>query len=94
MKVAEWDLNKLSDYEIKGMLMSLIGKAKRKQLISFIENLKQDTSIANTDIDNLPYALSPEQEAELMISLEESYHEENMIDLEESKKIHARWLKS
>ncbi len=93
MKVAEWDLTKMNDYEIKGMLLSLIGKAKRKQLIFFIENLKQDISIANIDIDDLPYALSPEQEAELMISLEETYYEENMIDLEESKKIHARWLK-
>lgn len=93
MKVAEWDLTKMNDYEIKGLLLSLIGKAKRKQLIHFVENLKQDISIANTDIDNLPYALTPEQEAELMISLEESYHEDNMINLEESKKLHARWLK-
>ena len=38
------------------------------------------------------YALSPEQEAELMISLEESYHDDNMLSVEESKKIHARWL--
>jgi hypothetical protein len=93
MKVAEWDLNKMNDYEIKGLLMSLIGKAKRKQLIHFVENLKQDRSISELDIDNLPYALSPEQETELMVSLEETYHEENMITLEESKKIHARWLK-
>jgi hypothetical protein len=43
-----------------------------------------------TDDDS--YTLSPEQEAELMISLEESYHEDNMLSVKESKKIHARWL--
>lgn len=93
MKVAEWDLTKMNDYEIKGLVLSLLGTAKRKQLIRFVESLKQDSTIAQVDLDNLPFALSPEQEAELMISLEESYHEENMIGLEESKKIHARWLK-
>ena len=49
-------------------------------------------NVEEKDFNDDSYALSPEQEAELMISLEESYHEENMMSIEESKKIHARWL--
>ncbi len=91
MKVANLNINTMNDLELRGVLLSLIGKAKRKQLLRLFEVLNGDDFLTN--FDNLPYALSPEQEAELMISLEESYHEDNLTDLEDAKKIHTRWLK-
>ena len=93
MKALELDITSMNDFELKGILLSLIGKAKRKQLIRVFEVLKADISTTDVELDSLPYALTREQEAELMISLEETYNEENMIDLEASKKLHARWLK-
>ncbi len=92
MKVLEWDTAAMNDFELKGILLSLIGKAKRKQLIRVFEVLKTDLEATETEVEQLPYALTQKQEAELMVSLEESYHEENMIDLEEARKLHARWL--
>ena len=91
MKVAKLDIKAMNDLELKGILLSMIGKAKRKQLIRLFEAFQDDEIL--TDIDNLPYALTAEQEAELMISLEESYKDENLVDLEDAKKTHARWLK-
>ena len=92
MKAIEWDIAGMNDFELKGILLSLIGKAKRKQLVRVFEVLRTDLQATDTEIENLPYALTQEQETELMLSLEESYHEENMIDIEEAKKFHARWL--
>ena len=92
MKALEFDITNMNDFELKGILLSLIGKAKRKQLVRVFEVLKTDFQVSDAEIEHLPYVLTQEQEAELMISLQESYHEENMIDLEESKKFHARWL--
>ena len=91
MKVANLNIDTINDLELRGVLLSLIGKAKRKQLLRLFEAFKGDDFL--TTFENLPYALSPQQEAELMISLEESYHEDNLIDLKDAKKIHARWLK-
>ena len=87
MKALEWDITTMNDFELKGILLSLIGKAKRQQLVRVFEVLQTDA-----EIDALPYALTEAQEAELMLSLEESYHEENMMDIEDAKKSHARWL--
>jgi hypothetical protein len=88
MKAPELNVSAMNDFELKGILLSLIGKAKRNQLLSILELFAEDNSL-----DKIPYALTPEQEAELLISLEETYHEENMMTLEEAKNTHARWLK-
>ncbi len=45
------------------------------------------------ELDTLAYALTAEQEAELMASLEESFDEKNLIEISEAKKLHERWLK-
>jgi hypothetical protein len=88
MKAPELNISAMNDFELKGILLSLIGNAKRNQLLSILEIFTE-----NKSLDKLPYALTPEQEAELLISLEETYHEENMMSLEEAKNTHARWLK-
>ena len=83
MKALEVDITTMNDFEIKGILLSLIGKANRKQLVRFFEALKTDSQSANADVDT-PYALSPEQEAELAEAIEETYHAENLISHEEA----------
>ena len=85
MKALEVDITTLNDFEIKGILLSLIGKANRKQLVRFFEALKTENQSANTDVDT-PYTLSPEQEAELAEAIEETYHAENLISHEEAMK--------
>jgi hypothetical protein len=51
---------------------------------------KKDT--AAEEIVTKAYSLTPEQEVELLISLEESYDEDKIMSIEDSKKIHAKWL--
>ena len=46
----------------------------------------------NNEIENLPYALTPEQEVELEKAIEETYHEENLISHEEALKELSRWI--
>ena len=58
--------------------------------------MKRDPSVKlekmDNKIDNLPYALTPEQEAELAEAIEETYHEENLISHEEALKELSQWL--
>ena len=69
MKAIEWDIAGMNDFELKGILLSLIGKAKRKQLVRVFEVLRTDLQATDAEIENLPYALTQEQETELMIWL-------------------------
>jgi hypothetical protein len=95
MKSIDINIEKLNDSELRWALVSLISKAKRDQLVRFFETLKKtEHKTESSELGNLPFVLTPEQEAELMVSLEESYHEENLMTLEEAKKMHAKWLKT
>ena len=82
----------MSVLELKGELHELIASVQNE---NFLKKLKKTFTkmAAEEEISTSEYNLTPEQEAELMVSLEESYDEKNMLDLEESKKLHARWLK-
>jgi F0F1-type ATP synthase delta subunit len=82
----------MSVLELKGELLEMISSVHSEEiLLKLKKNFKKVT--ATEEVVTTAYSLTPEQEAELMISLEESYDEANMLDIEESKKLHARWLK-
>jgi uncharacterized protein YkvS len=87
MKVAE--INSMSDFEIKGILVSLIGKAKRSELIQFVEALKE---VIEKDNENLSYNLTFEQEQELEQAIAETYNEENLISHDQALNELSRWL--
>ena len=91
MKALEADVMAMNDFEIKGIFVSLIGKAKRKQLLRVFETLKADNQ-AEAAVDTTPYALSPEQELELVEAIEETYHAENLISHQEALEKLSRWL--
>jgi hypothetical protein len=94
MKALELNINNMNDFELKGLLLSFIGSAKRQQLVPIFELLKTDLEEwEGENWQNQPYGLSAAQETELMQSLAESYHEENMMTIQEAKLTHARWLK-
>ena len=95
MKLTQLDITSLNDLEMRGILVNLIAKAKRKQLIKLFESFKIDKDgfiETDDDIENLPYALTREQEAELAMAIEETYHEENLISHEEVLNELSRWL--
>lgn len=92
MKELTLDLTTMNDFEIKGLLLSLIEKAKRNQLIQVAAFLKENTASLDDDIDNSAYALNAEQEAELQIAIEETYHKENLITHNEALNELSRWL--
>lgn len=54
-----------------------------KQVIAYFRALKTENG----------YCLTPEQEEELKIAIEETYHEENLVDHEIVMKRYDRWLK-
>lgn len=87
MKVAE--LNSMSDFELKGILVSLIGKAKRAELIQFVEALKE---VTEKDSEDSSYNLTLEQEEELAQAIAETYHEENLISHDQALSELSRWL--
>ena len=54
-----------------------------KQVIAYFKALKTESG----------YNLSAEQEAELKLAIEETYHEENLVDHEIVMKRYEKWLK-
>ncbi len=58
-------------------------------LLKLYKSMKEVFETTDTDWwDELP----PEQQARLQKSIEESYDPENLIDHEDMKKKHAKWL--
>lgn len=91
MEALVYDITAVNDFELKGILLSMIGTAKRKQLVRVFEILKEPIETIE-DIETTPYALTAEQEIELAIAIEETYHEENLISHEEALNQLSRWL--
>ncbi len=82
----------MSVLELKGELHELIATVQNEELLKKIKTaLKKLTAKEAVEAEN--FALTPEQEAELMISLEESYDETKTITFDEFKLQNARWLK-
>ena len=54
-----------------------------KQVIAYFRALKTENG----------YCLTPEQEAELELAIEETYHEENLVDHDVVMKRYEKWLK-
>ena len=82
----------MNTYELKVTMFELITQTRDETMLRRLYQ-KMTEALKDDNFDSLPYALSPEQEAELMRSLEESFDENNLIDISEAKKQHARWLK-
>jgi hypothetical protein len=81
----------MSVLELKGELLEMISSVNSEEiLLKLKKNFKKVA--AAEEVVAKPYSLTPEQEAELMISLEESYDEANMISYDEFKKQTSRWL--
>lgn len=79
----------MNDFELKGILVSLIGQAKRSELIRLVKAFKD---VAETGKEGSLYNLTPEQEQELEQAIEETYHEENLISHEKALSELSRWL--
>ena len=90
MTLLKLDIDQMNDLEIKGILHSFIEKAKnRKQLIRFVEALKQ-----TVDEDALFWKdYTADQKAEIENAIEESYKPENWVAHEEVMQKYAQWLK-
>lgn len=54
-----------------------------QQVFTYFKSLKKEDS----------FLLTPEQEAELKIAVEETYHEENLVDHEVVMQRYDRWLR-
>ena len=75
--------------EIKGSLHDIISKVEDKNLLLKMFDAFQDIiRFQDTDMD-----LTPDQQKQLEVAIEESYDEVHLIDHEDAMKIHARWLK-
>ena len=80
--------------ELKVTMFELITRTRDEAILRRLyQKMTEVFESKDDEFDTLPYALTDEQEAELMVSLEESFDEKNLIDISEAKKLHARWLK-
>jgi hypothetical protein len=80
--------------ELKVTMFELITRTRDETMLRRLyQKMTEVFESKDDEFDTLAYALTAEQEAELMVSLEESFDEKNLIDISEAKKLHARWLK-
>ncbi len=80
--------------ELKVTMFELITQTRDETILrQLYQKMTEVFEVKDDEIDSLAYALTPEQEADLMVSLEESFDEKNLMDISEAKKQHARWLK-
>ena len=81
----------MNTLELKGSLLDLISKANdNTRLARLFEAYNEIFTTDETDWwDELP----AEQQARLNQSIEESYDPKNLVDHEEMKKRHAKWLR-
>jgi hypothetical protein len=79
--------------ELKVTMFELITRTQDESLLRRLyQKMSEVFESKDDEFDSLAYALTAEQEAELMVSLEESFDEKNLMDISEAKKLHARWL--
>jgi hypothetical protein len=84
----------MNTYELKVTMFELITRTRDEAILRRLyQKMTEVFEIKDDNFDSLPYALTREQEAELMLSLEDSFDENNLLDISEAKKEHARWLK-
>ena len=84
----------MNTFELKVTMFELITQTRDEAILRRLyQKMTEVFEVKEDNFDSLPYALTPEQEAELMRALEESFDENNLIDISEAKKQHARWLK-
>ena len=84
----------MNTFELKVTMFELITKTRDETVLRRLyQKMTEVFETKDDDSDALTYALTAEQEAELMLSLEESFDETNLLDISEAKKQHERWLK-
>jgi hypothetical protein len=89
MNLTKININKATDNELKAMAFSLIENAKNRfQLLQYIEAVN---GVYKT-YEETEYNLTPEQEAQLIKDIEETYDDENLISHEAATEELKRWL--
>ena len=81
----------MNTLELKGSLLDLISKANDNTRLARL--FEAYNEIFTTDETDWWDALPVEQQARLNQAIEESYDPKNLIDHEEMKKKHAKWLR-
>ena len=80
----------MNTLELKGGMMNLISRVEDEAVLT--QMFEALTEIVAETYGAIP-DLSPEQEAELELAIEETYNPDNLVDHEEVMKNMARWLK-
>jgi replicative DNA helicase len=84
----------MNTYELKVTMFELITQTRDEAILRRLyQKMTEVFDLKDDNSESLPYALTAEQETELMLSLEESFDENNLLDISDAKKQHARWLK-
>jgi hypothetical protein len=80
--------------ELKVTMFELITQTRDEAILRRLyQKMTEVFESKDANFDTLLYTLTVEQEAELMLSLEESFDEKNLVSLSDAKKQHEKWLK-
>jgi hypothetical protein len=81
--------------ELKGSIVEMVARVQDEQSLEHIQAFLNDfLEQYDREQDEIPLSeLSPDQEAELAVAIEESYHPENWVSHEDVMKRVDTWLK-
>lgn len=89
MNLTKLNINNATDNELKAFVFNLIENAKNKfQLLQYVEAVND----VSKTYEETEYNLTPEQEAQLIKDIEETYDDENLISHEAATEELKRWL--
>jgi hypothetical protein len=89
MNLTKININQATDNELKALAFSLIENAKNRfQLLQYVEAV----TVVSKTYEDTGYSLTPEQEAQLIKDIEETYDDENLISHEAATEELKRWL--
>jgi hypothetical protein len=83
----------MNNAEMKVEIFEFVTSLKDEQSMSIVYSKIKEAQFEIDNDSDWWDDLSPEQQQRLEKSLEDSYDEKNLIDHEDAKKMHARWLR-
>jgi len=82
----------MSNLELKGNILEMIAHISDRDILEELKVVIKDLTEADSEEDDFLDEIGDFEKRELLIAIEESKHEENLIPHEEFKKTYSKWL--
>jgi len=82
----------MSNLELKGNILEMIAHINDRDILEELKEFISDFMEGDSEEDDFWNEISDFEKSELLVAIEESKKEENLIPHEEFKKTYSKWL--